>query len=189
MWKPIKYRPPYDPLAGLPDGAIALESTQAEALRHILELGNLHVMYGESAEELAREYRMYWWLRGEVLIGPDDKLTRKGTASLYLFDHPPTEMEIFRGRRDVDEEAIEDEEFIHDARITVTLADDAKINVRLTQSPALEWVAEASVGAYGTKRKRRLRTHGNDKSTVLHTLIKKASEFREKSYVDTFSHR
>ena len=188
MWKPTKYTPPYDPLRGLPDSPVTLRPEQAEALRCILERGELHAMYGETAEEIADEYRMHRWLRAEVLIDPHDRVTRKGTASLHLFDHPPTQMVRFEGRAPIEEDVVEDEEeLVHDSRVVVALADDEKISVRITQSPTLEWVAEALVGSYGTKRRRRMRTRGDNKAIVLQALIKKASEFREQSYVATFS--
>lgn len=178
----------YDPLRGLPDGPILITEFQARVLRYLAEHGSIHALFGDSASELAEEYRMDRWLRAEVLVDPHNKLTRKAVASLSFFDHPPppqplpqyARYETRREEEEEEEEAIEGARV--DQRIRVALPDDGEIIVRVVELAPDEWFAETLVAVAGSRRKKRVRIQDGSKADVLHRIIHRASEMRAHAY-------
>jgi len=141
---------------------------------------NIHALYPEQADE----YRMEIWFRQEALIDQFKRLTRKATASLQLFDHPPIPPKV-EYRYEIGTEEIEEEEELEnegrtDQRIQVTLVDDEKLSIHIVELDDDSWCAEAIV--HFGKRKKKLEIFGKTKALVTHKIIHEASAIRARAY-------
>jgi hypothetical protein len=181
VWRPKKIPPPpYDPLSGLPDGPIRLSDQQAEALRHFGAHGSLREIY---VDQFADEYKMERWLRAEVLIDPYNKVTRKGLASLRVFDERFSLTITAHTVTQTDEELEDDEaDYRVNQRLRVPIDGGVTLSIHVAEIRFDHWFAETQVPVIGSKRKRKIEQYGASKSDVLHKILHDASIIRARAY-------